>query len=30
VTETIMMFMMPMPPTTNEIPATAPSRIVSV
>ena len=30
VTETNMMFMTPMPPTSNEMPATPPRRIVSV
>ena len=30
VTDTSMMFMMPMPPTSSEMPAIAPSRIVSV
>ena len=30
VTETSMMFMMPMPPTTSEMPAMAPRRMVSV
>ena len=30
VTETSMMFMIPMPPTTSEMPAIEPSRIVNV
>ena len=30
VTETIMMFMMPMPPTRSEMPAMLPRRIVSI